>query len=197
MDTYAIMPIAVLMGIMIAAGALLPAGTSRVAFIGLMVILMLAGMVAAFWWLLHWALSVPASLMENLTVHRALKRSSVLTKGSIGRIFVMLLLVVAVMMIIQYAIQIPMFFLLWKTRGVPTLTTQVAASLGSTFSGAFVLPIYSIALTLFYYDQRIRKEGYDVEWLMEQAALTPDAVSPANVSPGVLTQQTEPPGPAI
>jgi hypothetical protein len=64
-----------------------------------------------------------------------------------------------------------------------------------------VLPIYSIALTLFYYDQRIRKEGYDVEWLMEQAALTPDAVlpgaiSPGSVVPGSLTPQAEPPGPA-
>lgn len=197
MDTYAMLPLLVLMGLVIAAGTLLRGGAGRGLVVALMVLLMLAGMFVAFWWLLRWALSVPASLMENLTVHRALKRSSVLTKGGMGRIFVMLLLVVAVMMMVQYAIQIPMFFLLWKSRGVPTLTTQVAASLGSTFSGAFVLPIYSIALTLFYYDQRIRKEGYDVEWLMEQAAMTPDAISPANVSPGVLTQQTEPPGPAI
>jgi hypothetical protein len=139
--------------------------------------------------------------MENLTVHRALKRSMVLTEGGIGRIFVMLLLVVAVMTVIQYAIQIPMFILLWKSRGALTLTTQIVASIGSSFSGAFVLPIYSIALTLFYYDQRIRKEGYDVEWLMEQAALAPDAVlpgaiSPGSVVPGSLTPQAEPPGPA-
>jgi hypothetical protein len=202
MDTYAVLPIAVLVGVVAAASVLLPGGTSRGVVIVLMVIMMLAGVFGAFWWLLRWALSVPASLMENLTVHRALKRSSVLTKGGIGRIFVMLLLVAAVMMVIQYAIQIPMFILLWKSRGVPTLTTQIAASFGSTLSGAFVLPIYSIALTLFYYDQRIRKEGYDVEWLMEQAALTPDGIHPGttssgNIAPGSLAPQTEPPGPAI
>jgi hypothetical protein len=195
-DTYAVLPIAVLMGIMIVPAVFLPAGVSRGIIVGLMVIVMLAGMCVAVWWLLRWALSVPASLMENLTVHRALKRSSVLTKGGIGRIFVMLLLVVAVMMVIQYAIQIPMFILLWKSRGVPTLTTQIAASFGSSFSGAFVLPIYSIALTLFYYDQRIRKEGYDVEWLMEQAALTPEEISSGRVVPGSLAPQTEQPGPA-
>jgi hypothetical protein len=33
-------------------------------------------------------------------------------------------------------------------------------------------PVYGIALVLFYYDQRIRKEGYDIEWMMEQAGLT-------------------------
>jgi hypothetical protein len=25
---------------------------------------------------------------------------------------------------------------------------------------------------LFYYDQRIRKEGFDIEWMMQQAGLT-------------------------
>jgi hypothetical protein len=195
MDTYALLPLAILMGIVIAGGALLPGGASRSIVIGLMVVTMLAGMFAAFW-LLRWALSVPASLMENLTVHHALKRSSVLTKDGIGRIFVMLLLVVAVMMVIQYAVQIPMFILLWKSRGVPTLTTQIVASFGSSLSGAFVLPIYSIALTLFYYDQRIRKEGYDVEWLMEQAALTPHAEPPGPATPGPATPGPATPGPA-
>jgi hypothetical protein len=56
-----------------------------------------------------------------------------------------------------------------------------------------VLPIYSIALTLFYYDQRIRKEGYDIEWLMQQAAMTPGVNPP--VLPGTLAPQTEPPAP--
>jgi hypothetical protein len=31
--------------------------------------------------------------------------------------------------------------------------------------------LYSIALTLFYYDQRIRREGYDIERMMEAAGL--------------------------
>jgi hypothetical protein len=197
MYVYSLVPLGALMGIVVATATLVPTGLARVAVIGLAIILMLAGIVVAFWWMLRWALSVPASLMEDLTVHRALKRSSALTKGGIGRIFVMLLLVGVVMMMIQYAIQIPTFILLLKSRGAITLTTQIITSLGSSFSGAFVLPIYSIALTLFYYDQRIRKEGYDVEWLMEQAGMRqdgtpPDADLPA--LPGSLTPQAEPPG---
>jgi hypothetical protein len=35
-----------------------------------------------------------------------------------------------------------------------------------------VPPVYLIALTLFYYDQRIRKEGFDIELLMQQAGLS-------------------------
>jgi hypothetical protein len=32
--------------------------------------------------------------------------------------------------------------------------------------------MYATGLTLFYYDQRIRKEGYDIEWMMEAAGLS-------------------------
>jgi len=33
----------------------------------------------------------------------------------------------------------------------------------------FVMPVYSTALLLFYFDQRTRMEGYDIEQLMVQA----------------------------
>lgn len=195
MYVYTFLPVALLMGVLIGGAALVPAGAARIAVIMLAFLLVFAGIVLASWRLLRWALSIPASVMEDLTVHRALKRSSKLTQGSAGRIFVMLLLVGAIMTIIQYAFLVPTIILLVKSKGAITLTTQVISSLGSSFSGAFVLPIYSIALTLFYYDQRIRKEGYDVEWLLEQAMMTP-GVTPATL-PGALTPQTEPHSPAI
>ena len=31
------------------------------------------------------------------------------------------------------------------------------------FAGSLILPLYSIATTLFYYDIRIRREGFDLE----------------------------------
>ena len=36
---------------------------------------------------------------------------------------------------------------------------------------SLVKPIYGIALVLFYYDQRIRLEGFDIEWMMQQAGM--------------------------
>jgi hypothetical protein len=38
-------------------------------------------------------------------------------------------------------------------------------------------PVSWTALVLFYYDQRIRKEGFDIEWMMQQAGLTEPASS--------------------
>jgi hypothetical protein len=45
---------------------------------------------------------------------------------------------------------------------------------GSSFAvQALTKPVYTIALMLFYYDQRIRNEGFDIEWMMERAGLVP------------------------
>jgi hypothetical protein len=44
------------------------------------------------------------------------------------------------------------------------LNTAIASLIG---------PIYPIALTLFYYDQRIRREGFDIEQMMAAAGLNP------------------------
>jgi hypothetical protein len=46
--------------------------------------------------------------------------------------------------------------------------------------GAVVGPLYPIAITLFYYDQRVRKEGFDVEWMMEAAGL----IAPGSAASG-------------
>jgi hypothetical protein len=35
-------------------------------------------------------------------------------------------------------------------------------------AGSLVLPLYSIATTLFYYDIRIRREGFDLEFMSGQ-----------------------------
>jgi hypothetical protein len=39
-------------------------------------------------------------------------------------------------------------------------------------TNTFVQPIYATGFTLFYYDQRVRKEGYDIERMMHSAGMT-------------------------
>jgi hypothetical protein len=42
-----------------------------------------------------------------------------------------------------------------------------------------IVPVPWIALVLFYYDQRVRTEGYDIEWMMQQAGLAqPPSIAP-------------------
>jgi len=56
-----------------------------------------------------------------------------------------------------------------------TVTLIVAEILNFLINFALqtlITPVYITALVLFYYDQRIRTEGYDIEWMMAQAGLT-------------------------
>jgi len=46
---------------------------------------------------------------------------------------------------------------------------------------AVTRPIYGIALTLFYYDQRIRQEGFDIEWMMLRAGMV--LAAPIQIAP--------------
>jgi hypothetical protein len=46
-----------------------------------------------------------------------------------------------------------------------------------TVAQSLAAPVFSIALSLFYYDQRIRKEGFDIERMMETAGMNLAATS--------------------
>jgi hypothetical protein len=65
---------------------------------------------------------------------------------------------------------------------------------GASFAiQAFTRPVYGVALMLFYYDQRIRQEGFDIEWMMFQAGLVPPAPQPAQLEPQTLPTTEIPP----
>jgi hypothetical protein len=48
--------------------------------------------------------------------------------------------------------------------------------------------MFPIAATLFYYDQRIRKEGYDIERMMDAAGFTA-AAAPVDAMAGESVSQ--------
>jgi hypothetical protein len=51
-----------------------------------------------------------------------------------------------------------------------------------TIIHAVLGPIFPIASTLFYYDQRMRREGYDIERLMDAAGLHAPPAPPAETA---------------
>ncbi len=48
---------------------------------------------------------------------------------------------------------------------------------------AVLVPLYPIAITLIYYDQRIRQEGFDIEMMMDRAGMNANATA-ATAGPG-------------
>jgi hypothetical protein len=132
------------------------------------------------WMSLRYSLAVPACVVEDLSASGAIKRSVVLSLGSRGRIFVLGLLVYAVRMLLGILFGFPMIALAFKHPGQPLpLVWMIMAQIGGFVTSTLIGPIYSTGLTLFYYDQRIRKEGFDIEWMMQAAGLVPRPELPA------------------
>lgn len=120
---------------------------------------------------LRYSLAVPACVVEDLPARRAIQRSIELTKGSRGRIFLLGLLVVAVQMGLGIITQVFFVAEVFKHHGQLPATMRVLQQLVAFFTNSFVGPIYATGFTLFYYDQRVRKEGYDLEWMMRSAGM--------------------------
>jgi hypothetical protein len=141
------------------------------------------------WMTLRYSLAVPASIFEDLRIHASLKRSAFLTKGGRGRVFVLMLLVVAIAMVLSFAIQLPLMlvgFLIGKSHAPLPVLALLGSQVGSFIVNALFGPVYGIAITLFYYDERIRKEGFDIEWMMERAKLCGELPTVAPVIGGQL-----------
>jgi hypothetical protein len=114
---------------------------------------------------------VPVALLENLGPGESFSRSFRLTEDDAGRSFVIyllyyFLLLAAIVLLVYpftYATVLsarnPDMMRLWSTLNL----------LGGFFAGVVVAPIFTIAATVFYYDLRVRKEGLDLQLMMDQS----------------------------
>jgi uncharacterized membrane protein len=155
---------------------------------------------------LRYSLAIPASVVEEMKARAAIRRSIDLAKGAWGRIFLLVLLIGAVKTILVMITQFFIFVAAFKHPGqLPGPGIQALSQVIAFFTNTFLGPILAMGVTLFYYDQRVRKEGYDIEWMMQAAGLTPPEPSteppavaaaeaiPAGVSWPVLDANFEPP----
>jgi hypothetical protein len=162
----------------------------------------LAALVVIAWLLLSYAMGMAVCVVEKKTAWESLQRAASLSKGTRGRIFVMFLLV----MVLSMAVSMASYFIFALVVAVVTAigngaqSTVIAAAIGAivqfvlSFSLQMILaPVSWISLVLFYYDQRIRTEGYDIEMMMAQAGMTqlPTSASPARL--GLISAPAPPP----
>jgi hypothetical protein len=158
------------------------------------VLVMLVGFVGGFvvgaiFWLRN-SLGVQATVIEGLTVRASMARSKVLTAGSKGRIFVLVLLSVA----LSYAaalLQMPLSLIMMFSiaRGGKPIATEMGMLLVGFVGQAAVQPVLMIGLSLLYFDQRVRKEAFDLMMLLGPEYAPVVAVEPA-VWPPVVAAET-------
>jgi hypothetical protein len=133
------------------------------------------------WLALGYAMGMAVCVIENRPAAESLSRSMDLSKGTRGRIFVLFLLLAA----LSGAISAVGYILAMLAGAVASVvgTSSMAATAAGVVAGVLYVvvsiggqvalqPIPWVALVLFYYDQRIRKEGFDIEVMMQQAGMT-------------------------
>jgi hypothetical protein len=141
-------------------------------WLGVLVIFvaMLAGIVWGVIAYCRYALAVPACAIEGLPVKYAIIRSKFLAKGNLGRVFVVYFLTAVITVAIKALLQSPIYMssgFSFRT-GMHFTPGLLAWTYASGFIGSLLAgPIAAIAMALLYYDERVRKEAFDLQVMME------------------------------
>ena len=113
-------------------------------------------------------LAIPAAMMEKLTIRQAMRRSKGLAAGTKGRIFVVLLITGVLYLVVGVLESPASIFMIMAPKQQHYLAQAV--TLVISFLGHMVVaPVGLIGLTLLYFDQRVRKEAFDLQLLLENS----------------------------
>ncbi|HET9306853.1 MAG TPA: hypothetical protein VFO46_12565 [Candidatus Sulfotelmatobacter sp.] len=132
-----------------------------------------------------WSLSVQAKVLEDKGVFDAMTRSSDLTRGRRWRIFVIWILFFLLAIVVSQLLQWPINLAAGVSGSLVLQRVSPIwqiASLAATFiSECLVGPLATIAFSLIYYDERVRKEAFDLQLMMMTLDAQPAANSPVQV----------------
>jgi len=120
---------------------------------------------------LMWGLAIPVAVLEDAGLGDSLSRSRQLTAGHRGRVFVIYLLYFVLMAALEFGLVAPIAAVVAAKAGpaafvgASPLFTVVTAAVGYLIL-CLITPILSISLSLMYYDERVRKEAFDIQLMM-------------------------------
>jgi hypothetical protein len=127
---------------------------------------------------LKFCLAVPAAMAEGLKTGGAFKRAIFLSKGSMLRLFLIYLLTWVLGFVVGLVFVIPGQIVAAVAHQKAFFLALAVQYLGGFIGGVVVGPIAPIALSLVYYDQRVRKEAFDLQLMMQSI----DQAAPAQAA---------------
>jgi hypothetical protein len=159
-----------------------PVVTALVAILAVFVYI--AGLVLCVWFALRYSVSIPVLMVENTGVFDTIRRSVLLTRGRRGHIFLALLIgaIIAYVGIIVFQGPFMVFTMISAMRGHWPPWLAPVSAVSAAIGGAITGPISMIVIVLLYYDTRIRKEAFDLQFMMsslDRPAPAAGTVSPA------------------
>ncbi len=126
------------------------------------------------WLGVAWSLSIPALLFERVGPFKALGRSYGLTQqrwwATLGLLLVGWLLVT----ILGGIAQVILSLIAQLVAPESVLANGLAQGVGLTIGNAITYPYLTAVVTILYFDQRVRKEGFDLQLMAETLGVEPD-----------------------
>jgi hypothetical protein len=130
-----------------------------------------------------WALAAPALVLERGTFREAFSRSVKLVSGAFWRVFGVLLLAQIIESFFESIIQLPFTLgsgvfaqILNPTKVVvPSTGDLLLASAGQIIAGTIAIPFVTLVTVIVYLDQRMRREGMDIELARAAGVQPPQA----------------------
>ena len=137
--------------------------TSVLTIIGF-ILLIIPGIIA----FVRLALAPPVLVVEDVRGTKAVGRSWRLTSGNFWRLLALLILstLIATVGVLIITIPTEVVALMVGPAGWPI------SALGSTLATVLITPFSMLIIVLFYFDMRIRKEGFDIEVMAQELAPT-------------------------
>lgn len=119
---------------------------------------------------LMWALAIPVAVLEDAGLNQSLARSRALSAGHRGRIFAIYALYFVLLFALESALAVPVGIVA-AVKGPSAAASmapvvQVADVVIGFVISCLVTPVLSISLSLLYYDERVRKEAFDIHFMM-------------------------------
>src|SRR6202050_3053406 len=184
--TVVVTAIMIPISLLVRAGGASARGPAAAIFAGIVafgvIALLFAGFIAIY---VRYALAIQACIVENLGPRASLKRSVFLSKGSRWRVVVIYLIFVLLSVILGFGLG-------GIAGGAGTLLhNKIAAAvlvyLAGFIAGSITGPLATIGLSLLYYDERVRKEAFDLQLMLSSLdvpgapSATPEQATPAQV----------------
>ena len=122
------------------------------------------------YWTLKYAVAMPSAVVEGTGLSESMSRSSELTQHDLQRVLALYalftLLTWTAGSLVQFGLGLGFPFLRVHGPVVFHATQYVLLTVAAFVTQNLVGPLLTIALTLLYYDERVRKEGFDLQLMM-------------------------------
>jgi hypothetical protein len=143
--------------------------------------------IPALWLGTVWSLSIPALLFERTGPLKALGRSYRLIQGRFWASLLMVIVCVLLVQVLGGIVQLPLRLIVDSASDGNEIANAIATVVGSMVGTAVGYPYMAAVLTILYFDQRVRKEGFDIQLLADGLGVErdPDAPLPAPPAAGM------------